>query len=133
MKRGSCFPGRTHRHILLIPWVSPPDITVLRRERAHTRGLQQGYPAFFQEIPRVLCSQALHAALAFNNVCGYKAFKECTRIEFTLSGMIQDHCCGLVESSWLQSQRSQVLFPELPDFMSSPGSGTGSTQPREDK
>ena len=28
-------------------------------------------------------------------------------------------------------QRSQVRFPALPDFLSSSGSGTGSTQPRE--
>ena len=32
---------------------------------------------------------------------------------------------------WLQMQRSRVRFPALPDFLSSSGSGTGSTQPRE--
>jgi hypothetical protein len=37
------------------------------------------------------------------------------------------------QSSWLQIQRSQVRFPVLPDFLRSSGSGTGSTQPREDK
>jgi hypothetical protein len=36
-------------------------------------------------------------------------------------------------STWLQIQRSRVRFPTLPDFLSSNGSGTGSTQPREDK
>jgi hypothetical protein len=35
-------------------------------------------------------------------------------------------------SSWLQIQRSRVRFPALPDFLRSSGSGTGSTQPRED-
>jgi hypothetical protein len=35
------------------------------------------------------------------------------------------------QSSWLQIQRSRVRFPALPDFLSS-GSGTGSTQPREE-
>jgi hypothetical protein len=40
--------------------------------------------------------------------------------------------CGLVESSWLQIQRSRVRYPELPNFLRSSGSGTGSTQPRED-
>jgi hypothetical protein len=35
--------------------------------------------------------------------------------------------CG--QSSWLRTQRSRVLFPELPDFLSSSGSGTRSTQP----
>jgi hypothetical protein len=36
------------------------------------------------------------------------------------------------QRSWLQIQRSQVRFPALQDFMRSNGSGTGSTQPRED-
>jgi hypothetical protein len=35
------------------------------------------------------------------------------------------------QNSWLQIQRSWVRFPELPDFLRSSGSGTGSTQPRE--
>jgi hypothetical protein len=41
----------------------------------------------------------------------------------------RDCLCGLVV--WLQIQRSQVLFPALPDFLRSNGSGKGSTQPRE--
>jgi hypothetical protein len=36
------------------------------------------------------------------------------------------------QSSWLRTQRTQVRFPALPDFLRSSGSGTGSTQPRED-
>ena len=35
------------------------------------------------------------------------------------------------QSFWLQIQRSRVRFPALPDFLSSSGSGTGSTQLRE--
>ena len=35
------------------------------------------------------------------------------------------------QSFWLQIQRSRVRFPALPDFLSSSGSGKGSTQPRE--
>jgi hypothetical protein len=35
-------------------------------------------------------------------------------------------------SSWLQIQRFRVRLPVLPDFLRSSGSGTGSTQPRED-
>ena len=35
------------------------------------------------------------------------------------------------QSFWLQIQRSRVRFPALPNFLSSSGSGTGSTQPRE--
>ena len=33
------------------------------------------------------------------------------------------------QSFWLQIQRSRVRSPALPDFLSSTGSGTGSTQP----
>ena len=35
------------------------------------------------------------------------------------------------QSFWRQIQRSRVRFPALPDFLSSSGSGTGFTQPRE--
>ena len=35
------------------------------------------------------------------------------------------------QSFWLQIQRSRVRFSALPDFLSSSGSGTGSTQPHE--
>ena len=35
------------------------------------------------------------------------------------------------QSFWLQIQRSRFRFPALPDFLSSSGSGTGSTQPRK--
>ena len=35
------------------------------------------------------------------------------------------------QSFWLLTQRSRVRSPALPDFLSSSGSGTGSTQPRE--
>jgi hypothetical protein len=33
------------------------------------------------------------------------------------------------QSSWLLTQRTQVRFLMLPDFLSSSGSGKGSTQP----
>jgi hypothetical protein len=35
------------------------------------------------------------------------------------------------QSFWLQIQGSRARFPALPDFLRSSGSGTGSTQPRE--
>jgi hypothetical protein len=37
------------------------------------------------------------------------------------------------QNSWLRVQRSQIRFLALPYFLSSSGSGTGSTQPHEDK
>jgi hypothetical protein len=36
------------------------------------------------------------------------------------------------QSFWLQVQGSRVRFQALPDYLRSSGSGTGSTQPRED-
>ena len=41
------------------------------------------------------------------------------------------HLSSSGQSFWLQIQRSRVRSPALPDFLSSSGSGTGSTQPRE--
>jgi hypothetical protein len=38
----------------------------------------------------------------------------------------------LRQSSWPQIERSRVWFPVLPDFLRSSGSGTRSTQPRQD-
>jgi hypothetical protein len=35
------------------------------------------------------------------------------------------------QTFWLQIQRSRVRLPALPDFLTSRGSGTGSTQPRD--
>jgi hypothetical protein len=37
------------------------------------------------------------------------------------------------QTSWLQAQRSRVQSPALPDLLNGSGSGTGPTQPREDK
>jgi hypothetical protein len=37
------------------------------------------------------------------------------------------------QGSWLQIQMSRVRFPELPDFLTTVESGTGSTQPCADK
>jgi hypothetical protein len=44
---------------------------------------------------------------------------------------LQPHVWSSGQSTWLQIQRSRVLFPALPDFLKSSVSGTGSTQPRE--
>jgi hypothetical protein len=37
------------------------------------------------------------------------------------------------QNSWLHTQKSRVRFSGLPDVLRNIGSGTGSTQPREDK
>jgi hypothetical protein len=54
---------------------------------------------------------------------------------FELFGLIHIHCihghlCGLV-AILTTDPEVRVLFRALPDFLSSRGSGTGSTQPRE--
>ena len=46
---------------------------------------------------------------------------------------INKACNNSGQSFWLQIQRSRVRSPALPDFLSSSGSGTGSTQPRESR
>ena len=56
----------------------------------------------------------------------------CSLIEFCYAcGMRGPPLWSSGQSFWLQIQRSRVRFPALPDFLSSSGSGTGSTQPRE--
>jgi hypothetical protein len=48
---------------------------------------------------------------------------------FSNSGLDRPPLWSSGQSSWLQTQRPRAGFPELPDFLSSSGSGTGSTQP----
>jgi hypothetical protein len=37
------------------------------------------------------------------------------------------------QSFWLLNQRSRIRFPAIPEFLNNSVSGTGFTQPREDK
>jgi hypothetical protein len=46
-----------------------------------------------------------------------------------LSGLFLPPLWSGGQSSWLLTQRVWVRFPAQPDFLSSSGSGTGSTQP----
>ena len=57
-----------------------------------------------------------------------KVLKE---INFIIYGKKRPPLWSSGQSFWLQIQRSRVRSPALPDFLSSSGSGTGSTQPRE--
>jgi hypothetical protein len=77
----------------------------------------------------------------FNTVCSqYKSSFKCTLIiqKVRLPGKRDDKfyeimlhirppLCYSGQSSWLQIQRSRILFPALPDFLRNSGS-----QPRED-
>ena len=55
----------------------------------------------------------------------------CVRLKSCFDGNKRPHLWSSGQSFWLQIQRARVRFPPLPDFLSSSGSGTGSTQPRE--
>jgi hypothetical protein len=53
------------------------------------------------------------------------------RIFYTLFPPLKPPLWSSGQSFWLQIQRSRVRFPTLPDFLTSWGSGPGSTQPVE--
>ena len=61
----------------------------------------------------------------------------CTEVHFTFTFYVRltklngPPMWSSGQSFWLQIQRSRLRFPALPDFLSSRGSGTGSTQPRD--
>jgi len=55
--------------------------------------------------------------------------KRCGGSQFRSHCVIHDRLCGLVVR--VSGYRYRVRSPALPDFLSSIGSGTGSTQPRE--
>jgi len=66
--------------------------------------------------------------------CGAYIFIMCKHLLFSLYVMYDNNRPPLWSSGqsfWLQIQRSRVRSPARPDFLSSGGSGTGSTQPRE--
>jgi hypothetical protein len=56
---------------------------------------------------------------------------KCQKILFHLIIFIGPLLWSSGQSSWLQIQRSWVLFLRLPDILRSSGSGAGSTQPHE--
>ena len=59
------------------------------------------------------------------------AFYICNIYIYILCMCVRPPLWSSGQSFWLQIQRSRVRSPALPDFLSSSGSGTGSTQPRE--
>jgi len=64
-------------------------------------------------------------------LCIYRLFQEeCARLRESVP-YVRPPLWSSGQSFWLQIQRSRVRSPALPDFLSSSGSGTGSTQPRE--
>jgi hypothetical protein len=71
---------------------------------------------------KLLCVTCVHIHKNRLQCALSKCNTSCTRPPLWSSG----------HSSWLQILRSRVRFQALPDFLRSSGSGTGSTQPRED-
>ena len=89
--------------------------------------------------------QLMLSASCRKRVCVYVVAESCTKC-WVLRGFPVLNCSEWIlkqftnfgpplwssgQSFWLQIQRSRVRFPALRDFLSSSGSGTGSTQPRE--
>ena len=119
----------------------------------------QNGPRFVQLsiLRRIDCSRVFTISKLFVKMCRYNG--ECAVIDFVILVLLYRtmflfkfinchydtscyHFCYLSacmgpplwssgQSFWPQIQRSWVRFPALPDFLSSSGSGTGSTQPRE--
>jgi hypothetical protein len=54
----------------------------------------------------------------------------CCKTYLHLSAILLGNARG--QTSWLQTHRSRVRFPDLADFLSSFGSGTGSNQINEE-
>jgi hypothetical protein len=79
----------------------------------------------FHDCPNLACGQANGKYLQ------YKQFS--SEIYKWLVSELWQPLWSSGQSSWLQMQRSRVRLPALPDFfLRSSGSGTGSTQPRDD-
>ena len=69
----------------------------------------------------------------FRERCLIKHRKKVPIIIFSIIGpisILRPPLWSSGQSFWLQIQKSRVRSPALPDFLSSSGSGTGSTQPR---
>ena len=71
----------------------------------------------------------LHSNMRCRTVCS--AFSRQVQSGVGIFSILWRSLWSSGQSFWLQIQRSRVRFPALPDFLSSSGSGTGSTQPRE--
>jgi hypothetical protein len=102
-------------------------------------------------IPVQLWQSAHHITYQYSYQCLYITAHSCTDVSLctiphTGTGVsigtcilivrqrISKHATLIIQAvfSALQLQRSRVWFPELPDFLRSSGSRTGSTQPHED-
>ena len=96
-----------------------------------------GRPAFSQDTsPTKITASPLLTMIVIRRFKGYVTFiAERKQLNFNdmkiIIIIIRPPLWSSGQSFWLQIQRCRVRFPALPDFLSSSGSGTGPTQPRE--
>jgi len=99
-----------------------------REETSKTRG---DYASVLCSMVRALCNICQKL---YNKMHQYTVYLYLSTAVCVSDGICTHHRPPLWSSGqsfWLQIQGSRVRSPELPDFLSSSGSGTGSTQPRE--
>jgi hypothetical protein len=92
-------------------------------------------PSPLAEVNRMFTFTMYQVRSMYMLVCNEQFFEDFTEVRYLLD--IREICCDCVrpllwysgQTSCLQSQRSRVRFPALPDFLSNNGSGTGSIQP----
>ena len=106
--------------------------TSQHRDRLPLYRFKRHFNQILEELGTRWCSWLRHCATTSRKVVG--------SIPDGVIGTFHLYTCNSLEgpplwssgqSFWLKIQRSRVRFPALPDFLSSSGSGTGSTQPRE--
>jgi hypothetical protein len=111
------------------------------------------YPFILQEVSSSRKSEVLSSCHPLNvtsNICSltslHRLHYQCTFITSNSGLLWRDlrrllkwnvitnisNLCR-IEGTWLQIRWSRIRFPALPDFLRSSGSGTGSTEPRQDK
>ena len=78
------------------------------------------------------CCRGKAVSIAYSESVFVTLVVQCAmRIRLIIFIFVASLAVSVFFSFWLQIQRSWVRSPALPDFLSSSGSGTGSTQPRE--
>ena len=104
--------------LLLFPWCWSFSQMSLGRYLQTFREFVTSFIFRIKKLMRMFCTEVIDAAFLRN-------------IYYFLMAGTWPPLWSIGQSFWLQIQRSRVRFPSLPDFLSSSGSGTGSTQPRE--
>jgi hypothetical protein len=119
----------------LDPYLLTPWSRVLL-EKLTSSQLVTKFPAFYG-TPRFITAftRARHMSLfwasSIQSMPSHPTSWRSILILFSCLRLVRPPLWSSGQSFWLQIQRSRVRSLALPDFLSSSGSGTGSTQPRE--